>query len=69
MRMSDQKISIFEDQTSWTNAKGIFANCGEAEDLYTNWKPFAISDIKQFVGIYILNGMSIASQSCSSKGS
>jgi len=59
-RFSDPKRSIFEDWTSWTNAKGILGNCGEAGGLYPTWKPFSISEIKQFVGIYILNGISIS---------
>ena len=58
-RLSDPKIFIFEYWTSWTNAKGVLTSCGEVGGLYPTWKPFIISGIKQFIGIYISNGISI----------
>lgn len=59
-RFSDPKRSIFDDWASWSNAKDILGNCGKAGGVYPIWKPFSISDIKNFVGIYILNGISIS---------
>ena len=54
--------TIFNDWISWTNANGILTNCGAVGGLYPTWKPFSIKEIQQFVGVYILDGLSISPQ-------
>ena len=52
--------TLFQDWTSWTNAKGILTNCGQAGGQYDNWEYFRVSEIQQFIGLIILNGISIS---------
>ena len=54
--------TLFQDWTSWTNAKGILTNCGQAFGQYDNWEYFCVSEIQQFIGLIILNGISISPQ-------
>ena len=56
----EKRKMVFNDWTSWSNAKGILANCGVIGGMYPTWTPFDIDEIEQFVGLYILNGLNIS---------
>ena len=59
-KFSDLMRSVFEGWTSWKNLKGILWNFGEVGGLYPTRKPFTRCEVKEFVGLYILNGTSIS---------
>ena len=56
----EKRKTLFDDWTSWSNAKGFLGNCGKIGGMYPNWTPFSIKEIQQFVGLYILNGLNIS---------
>lgn len=56
----EKRKTLFDDWASWSNAKGLLANCGKIGGMYPNWTPFEIKEIQQFIGLYILNGLNIS---------
>jgi hypothetical protein len=46
-----------EDWTKYTNTKAILANAGQPGTIYPKFKPFTMSEIRQHLGLYILNGL------------
>jgi hypothetical protein len=40
----------------WTNLKATLAGAGGT--MYQDWKPFSAEEIRQHLGLYILNGLS-----------
>ena len=54
-------ISI-ADWTSYTNKKALIANAGQEGGMYPDFKPFSPKWIKQFIGLYILHGLSPSPQ-------
>ena len=55
-----KKRTIFSTWVSWSISKGFLANCGQEEGPYLSWKPFTVREIKMFMGLLILNGISIS---------
>ena len=56
----EKRKTLFDDWTSWSNAKGFLGNCGKIGGMYPNWTPFSIKEIQQCFGLYILNGLNIS---------
>jgi Transposase IS4/SAP domain len=47
----------FEEWCKYTNLKAMFSFAGEKGYAYPDFKPFTVSEIKQHIGIYLLNGL------------
>lgn len=43
--------------TSWTNKKAILANAGKGGSCYPTFTAFTVKEIRQHLGLYILNGL------------
>ena len=55
----DKQRTLFDDWTSWTNAKAILGNVGRG-GVYQSFSPFSVDEIKMFVGLYCMNGLNIS---------
>jgi hypothetical protein len=54
-------VSIAE-WTVYSNTKALISNAGQPGNLYPDWKPFMVTEIKKFIGLYILQGLSPSPQ-------
>jgi Transposase IS4/SAP domain len=54
-------VSIAE-WTTYSNTKALLLNAGQPGYLYPDWKPFTVTEIKKFIGLYILQGLSPSPQ-------
>ena len=43
--------------TTWTNTKALLENAGQEGFPYPDWKPFTVREIKQFLTLFILQGL------------
>jgi Transposase IS4 len=43
--------------TVFTNLKAQLANAGRGGTCYPDWSPFTVKDVRQFLGLYIWNGI------------
>ena len=55
-----KKKTIFSNWVSWSAAKGFLVDCSQKDGTYSFWKSFPVTEIKIFVGLFILNGISIS---------
>ena len=51
-----ERVSIFSDWKNYTNLKADLCHAGHK--MYKSWIPFSTKEIKQFVGLYVLDGIS-----------
>ena len=51
--------SLVHQWNTWTNAKAILANVG-LDEQNSRWDPFTVKEIKQYLGLFILNGLSVS---------
>jgi len=57
--VNGKRISMYDKWTRWTNIKAILMGAGEGPDsLYPDFVPFTTAELKQHIGLYILNGIS-----------
>ena len=54
-------VSIAE-WTTYSNTKALLSNAGQPGYMYPDWKPFSVAEIKKFIGLYILQGLSPSPQ-------
>ena len=54
---SNHIISL-ADWTSYTNTKTMLINAGQLGGIYPDFKPFSPQEVKQFLALYILQGLS-----------
>jgi hypothetical protein len=50
------------DWTTYSNTKALLLNAGQPGYLYPDWKPFSVSEVKKFIGLYIFQGLSPSPQ-------
>jgi len=55
-------VVTLNDWATYTNAKAAKANAGQPGGMYPDWTPFSPVEIKQFIGLYIFNGISPSPQ-------
>jgi len=54
-------VSI-SDWTSYLNTRAIISNAGNPSHIYPDFTPFSPQEVKQFIGLYILQGLSPSPQ-------
>ena len=50
-----ERVSIFSDWKNYTNLKASLCHAGHK--IYKGWKEFKIDEVRQYVGLYILDGV------------
>lgn len=50
------------DWCSYTNSKAMMMNAGKKGGMYPEFEPFLPTEIKLFIGLYLLNGLSPSPQ-------
>ena len=48
---------LTNDWTSYTNTKAMMANAGQPGQPYADFKPFTCKELRQHIGVYILQGI------------
>ena len=62
-RPTDPRSTVtIADWTTYTNTRALLSNAGQQGHLYPEFQPFSPADIKQFVTLYILQGLSPSPQ-------
>jgi hypothetical protein len=46
------------DLTPYSKKKDVLANACVARGLYCDWMPFSPTEVRQFIALYILQGLS-----------
>jgi Transposase IS4 len=54
-------VSI-SDWTTYSNSRAILSNAGNPSHIYPDFKPFSPNEVRQFIGLYILQGLSPSPQ-------
>jgi hypothetical protein len=54
-------VSI-RDWATYLNTHAILSNAGNPNHIYPDFQPFSPQEVKQFIGLYILQGLSPSSQ-------
>jgi hypothetical protein len=54
-------VSI-SDWTSYMNTRAILSNSGHKKHIYPDFTPYSPQEVKQFIGLYILQGLSPSPQ-------
>ena len=52
----------FEQIQMWTNLKASLAGAGPGGTCYKEFKPFSVTEIRQYFGLYILQGLNPSPQ-------
>jgi hypothetical protein len=47
----------FQTWTKYTNAKAMISQAGRGGTKYPDFKPFSMQEIRQHLGLYVLNGL------------
>jgi hypothetical protein len=55
---SQQSMVSISDWTTYSNTRAILSNAGNPSHIYPDFQPFSPNEIKQFIGLYILQGLS-----------
>ncbi|CAB9519576.1 unknown protein [Seminavis robusta] len=56
--LHDPKWLSISKLTTFTNMKAQLSNAGDGGTCYRDFKPFNVKEIRQFLGLYVLNGLS-----------
>lgn len=58
----DANAFSFAQITTYTNLKASVANAGKGGTCYQDFKPFTVKEIRQHLGLYVLNGLNPSPQ-------
>jgi len=53
-----RSMVLISDWTSYLNTHAILSNAGHKNHIYPDFTPFSPQEVKQFIGLYILQGLS-----------
>ncbi len=61
--MNDPKhVVTISDWCTYSNKKALLCNAGQKGDVYPEYTNFSPSEIKSFLGLYLLNGLNPSPQ-------